>query len=341
MTEKPTALRPGATIGIFTPSAPAHVKFRAKYQHGLEVLRSRGFTVVEGDLTASQRHEGYRSGSPRERAAEFMDLYRRKDVDALMSTIGGMNSASLIPYLDFDEIRATPKIVCGYSDVTSLHLAILAFSGLRTFYGPALVPSFGEWPEILPETFASFHSAVTNPFPRELTPPDRWSRHLRDASTEEWRTLPREFQRNEGWRVLSHGVAEAPLVIANLNTLLAAAGTPYFPALEGTILFVEQMRAGLSQEERLFRQLERMGVLEVIRGLVVGKPEIYDPEGAPFDYDGLVQEIVGERPYPVVTGFDCSHTSPMLTLAEHTQIRIDARTSRARFTLLEPMVSSA
>lgn len=42
-TLKPRALRKGDTIGIFTPSMPAHVLFREQYQHGLQVLRSLGF----------------------------------------------------------------------------------------------------------------------------------------------------------------------------------------------------------------------------------------------------------------------------------------------------------
>jgi hypothetical protein len=123
------------------------MRFRAKHLHGISQLKSLGFRVVEGELTAAETHQGYRSGSPEERADEFMALILNPEVKALISTIGGENSASMIPYLDFEAIRTHPKVICGYSDVTSLHLAILAHSGLSTFYGPAVVPSFGEWPD--------------------------------------------------------------------------------------------------------------------------------------------------------------------------------------------------
>jgi muramoyltetrapeptide carboxypeptidase len=204
---RPPALQPGDTVGIFTPSAPAHVRFRTKYLHGLSQLESLGFRVVEGPLTAAQTHHGYRSGSPEERAAEFMALIRDPAVKALISTIGGENSASMIPSLDFEAIRAHPKVICGYSDVTSLHLAILAHSGLSTFYGPAVVPSFGEWPEVLPETRDSFLDAVQQHRAgiRTLLPPFRWSTHFRDAATPAWKEEPRRFKQNRGWRVLSRG----------------------------------------------------------------------------------------------------------------------------------------
>jgi muramoyltetrapeptide carboxypeptidase len=341
---RPPALRQGDTIGIFTPAMPANVVFREKYLHGLGVLRRLGFRVVEGELTKSCATQGYRSGSPQQRAREFMALIVDPEVKALVATMGGFNSASLIPYLDFDAIRAQPKVVCGYSDITSLHLAILALAGVRTFYGPAVVTSFGEWPDVLEETRDSFLQAVCEHRSgrRELTPPKRWSNHFRDASTDAWKTAPRRYEENAGWRSLRRGVACAPIVVANLETLVAAAGTAYFPDLEGKILLIEELNARQSVEERALRQLERTGMFETIAGLIVGKPEFFDRQGAPFGYEELILEIVGpSRPYPIVTNFDCGHTHPMLTIAEMTRITLAAGEGfDARVAVEEPMVES-
>jgi len=339
---RPEALASGSTIHVFTPSSPAHVTVRDKYLYGLDVLKKMGFKIIEGSLTASLQTQGYRSGTPQDRALEFMELIRNPKITALISTIGGANSSSMIPYLDFDEIRANPKIICGYSDVTSLHLAILAYSGLSTFYGPAIMPSFGEWPDILPDTKKSFFDATQNIAlgSRQLTPPKMWSNHLRFAPGQ-WKTEARIFKENFGWRSLNPGFASGEIVVANLNTLMTAAGTSYFPNLENKILLIEEMNAPLAEEERDLRHLERLGVFNIITGLIVSKPEVYDQQGAPFDYDELIREIVGSRTYPVVSNFDCGHTNPMLTIAELSKVSVEAKKDyEVSIKILEPMVTN-
>jgi muramoyltetrapeptide carboxypeptidase LdcA involved in peptidoglycan recycling len=96
---RPAALRPGDTIGICTPSFPAHVAFRAKYLHGVAELTRLGFRVIEGSLTACATSQGARSGTPEERAAEINELFSNREVRAIITTIGGSNSSSLVPYL--------------------------------------------------------------------------------------------------------------------------------------------------------------------------------------------------------------------------------------------------
>jgi muramoyltetrapeptide carboxypeptidase len=340
---RPRALKPGDTVGIFTPSSPANIAFRAKYIHGRDALHKMGFRVIEGELTAQGHAQGYRSGPPGVRAREFMELIRNPEVRALIATIGGSNSSSMIPYLDFDEIRANPKIICGYSDVTALHMALLTQAGLSGFYGPAVMPSFGEWPSVDPFLRDSFLDATQRHVrgSRTLICPSQWSNHFRDATTSEWQTTPRRYSPNAGWRVLVPGAAEGPAIIANLNTLLAQAGTRYFPPLTGTILIIEQMDCRLSREERQLRQLEAMGILDEIVALLVGKPEVYDAEGSPFTYDELLLEVLGSRrSYPVVMDFDCSHTVPMLTLAQMCRLSVVADVGEtAEVTVCEPMVS--
>src|SRR5690606_34292085 len=139
----------------------------------------------------------------------------------------------------------------------------------------------------------------------------------------DWKA-PRRFQPNDGWRCLREGEVRAPLLAANGNTLLSNAGTDVFPDLAGWILLVEEMDAPMSRLERNFRHLERLGVFDRIAGLIVGKPENLRDEGAPFSLDDLILEVVGERRFPIVAGFDCCHTHPMLTLAQGAAITLRA-----------------
>jgi muramoyltetrapeptide carboxypeptidase len=236
---RPPRLQPGNCIGIFTPSSPLHAgAFLEKFQHGKAMLERAGFKVKLGGVTASGKSEGYRSAGPLERAREFMDLYLDPTVHGLMSTVGGYNTSSFIEHLDYEAIRLTPKVVVGYSDLTSLHCAILTRAGVSTFYGPALFPSFGEWPQPPSETVEGFLEAVSKPWtgPRVMPVPSRWSRHFRNATNGEWKNVPRQWVNESGWRVLRPGMAEGPLYALNLNTLLTHAGTDTFPDLEGGIL---------------------------------------------------------------------------------------------------------
>lgn len=338
---KPAALENGATIGIFSPSSPAYIWARGVYEHALLSLQSLGFNIREGSLTHSRNGQGYRSGTPQERAAEFMELILDPEVSCLMATIGGFNSASLIPYLDFSLIRKHPKIIVGYSDVTVLHLAILRYAGVRTFYGPAVVPSFGEYPQPLRFTLDSFLDACQRHRcgTRTLQPPKEWSNHRRDWTGDSWKTKEREMQKNEGWKVLRPGKVTAPIIVANLNTLMSCAGTEYFPKTAGKILLIEQEQALMAYEERLLRQLERIGVMHSLSGLIIGKSEHFERQGAPFGYEDLLLEILpAETKYPVISNFDCGHTHPMITLGQMTLTSIDAEEGLCAISLEEPMV---
>lgn len=325
-TLKPHALKPGSTIGIFTPSSPAYTVNEGLFVNGVANLKKMGFKTRLGSLTARRASQGYRSGTPVERAAEFMELIEDSSVDAVISTIGGTNSASLIPYLDFAKIRAARKPFCGFSDVTSLHLAILKLAGLRTFYGPSVMCWFGDWPDGVPESTQWFLEATVHHRngDRAIAMPSRWSNHARNWTNGDWKSVPREWQVNEGWRTLSRGSVTAPILAFNLNTLASAAGTPYWPDFRGRILLVEDMEAPMSRSERTLRQLSLNGVFDQIAGLVIGKPEFFKSEGAPFSYDELIMEIVGPRPYPIVSNFDCSHCVPMITVPQLTPVTLEA-----------------
>lgn len=338
---KPLKLNKGDTIGIFTPSSPAYTANPELFENGIKNINSLGYKVELGFLTKSRSSQGYRSGSPKDRAKEFMELIENPDVKALISTIGGMNSNSMIPFLDFDVIRKSRKIICGYSDVTSLHLSILKYSGLRTLYGPAIMTWFGEYPHGIEESIESFLNATTSNenTPRQLAPFARWSNHFRDWSNGDWKNVPRKWEENKGWKVLNAGEITANIIVANLNTLMSAAGTDYFPEIEGKILLIEEMAAPWSKEERSLRQLQLMGVFDKISGLVIGKPETPNNEGAPFGLDDLLIEIIGQRNYPIISEFDCSHTIPMHSIGEDTLVKLTASSGfDSSFTLLESFV---
>lgn len=266
-----------------------------------------------------------------------MELFLDPAIDGIMTTIGGSCSISVIEYLDFSAIAQHPKVFCGYSDITSLHMALMVKAGLRTFYGPALVPSFGEHPDILEYSKQSFLDTVVRPFtgPRTLQPPSEWSNQLRDAFTDEWKTGQRKMQPNSGWSIVRQGHVEAPLVAVNLNTFSNTLGTDVQPNLNGCILLIEEMTSLLEMEERKLWQLRRAGVFDQIQGLIVSKPDSFDACKADFRYTDILLEATNGYKFPIMTEFDCGHTYPMITVAQGTRTRLDCDGKVPEVTVLE------
>ena len=318
-------LKKGDAIGVFSPSSPATATARVRYGRGKAYLESKGYRIVEGDLTG--RRDFYRSGSIAQRAGELNALIRNPDVRCIMSSIGGMNSNSLLPYIDYDALVKDPKIVIGYSDVTAILFAIYARTGLVTYYGPAVVASFGELPPFVDETSGYFESIVSEKasFPHVLPTPVAWTDEFLDWEDQDRAKRPVA----NALVTVCGGRAEGRLVAGNLNTMEGFWGTRYFPAIrEGDILMIEDSMKDASTIERSFAMLKLNGVFERIGGLVLGKHEKFDDQGSgrmPYD---ILMEVMGDVDFPVLAQFDCCHTHPMLTLPIGCRAVLDADAQR-------------
>lgn len=314
-------LRRGDVIAVFSPSSPATVTAPARYARGKRYLEARGFRVREGSLAG--KRDFYRSGTIQERADELNRLLRDPEVRCVMAAIGGMNSNSLLPYIDYDALIRDPKIIVGYSDVTALLLGIYAKTGLVTYYGPAVVASFGEFPPFVDETCRYFERLIMGDAqpPFALPTPDCW--------TEEFIPWNEQNRSKKGVKnellVLNDGCAAGRLIGGNLNTMLGIWGTPCMPEIRtGDILFIEDSLKDAADAERSFALLKLSGVFDRIGGLILGKHEKFDDLGTgrmPYE---ILREVMGETNFPILAQFDCAHTHPMLTLPIGVQARLDA-----------------
>ena len=317
----PQKLQYGDTIAVFSPSSPATKTARTRYLRGKGYLESKGFSVLEGSLTGKQ--DGYRSGSIAARAQELNALLHNPQIKCIMAAIGGMNTNSILPYVDYDALRKNPKIIVGYSDVTALLLAIYAKTGLTTYYGPALVASFGEYPPYVNDTF-SYFSAVTmgvNTAPYLLPTPTVWTEERLDWNTQ---TAAKKPQPNALITVQS-GKAEGRLLGGNLNTMQGIWNTAYFPKIQqGDILFLEDSLKDAADLERSFSLLKLSGVFDKIGGMILGKHELFDDLQTGRKPYEILQEVLGKTDFPILAAFDCCHTHPMLTLPIGCTVSLDA-----------------
>lgn len=184
-------------------------------ERGARYLKSKGYRVVHGQLYGKQDY--YRSGSIRARAEEFNRLLYDDDIQILMASIGGSNTNSILPYIDYDYLKTHPKILVEYSDTTALLLAIYAKTELVTFYGPAVASSFGGLPPFVEWTFNRFHSMMTEEitFPYCYEMPSVWTDEFIDW-TEQGRSKSPCANK---WICVNPGRSQGRLIGGNLNTL--------------------------------------------------------------------------------------------------------------------------
>lgn len=314
-------LRKGDTIGFYSPSTAITVKSLKRTQRAIDYLSAKGFKLKAGKLTG--KSDFYRSGSIQERAEELNELLRDPEVSCVMSTIGGYNSNSLLPYLDYETLKKDPKILIGYSDVTAILMAVYAKCGIPTFYGPALVATFGELPPFNDESFDYMMEILgeDRKLPLKLRMPEFWTDEFVDWEAQE---NPKEGVANE-WITVQEGVTSGRLIIGNLSTIFGIWESPYMPKIkEGDILFIEESFADIADTEKGFAFLEINGIFDKISGLIIGKYEGFDDKGShrmPYD---VIKEILRNKKIPVLAQVDCCHSHPMFTLPIGGNITLDA-----------------
>lgn len=314
-------LKKGDKVGIFTPSSPATATAYQRFQRAKAFIEEKGLVIVEGELTGQS--DVYRSGSPKARAEELNKLLRNPDIKMIMSTIGGTNSNSLLPYIDYEAFKENPKLVVGYSDATAVLLSLYAKTGITTYYGPSLIPSFGEFEPLVNNTYRYFEQYFMeeNKLPYEVPMPPFWS-----DEPVNWleKTSEKILYHNE-WITGQSGAAEGRLIGGNVNAMYGFIGSPYFPTIEqGDILLIEDCMKNASIVEKNFAMLKLHGVFEKVAGIILGKHELYDDlETGKRPLDLLIEQLDG-LDIPILAEFDTCHTHPMHPLAIGKKVKLDA-----------------
>lgn len=319
--EQMLQLKKGDVIGIFSPSSPVTWACPRRFQRAKKYLTDKGFKILEGSLTG--KNDFYRSGSIQARARELNDLIRNPKVSCIMSTIGGMNSNSLLPYVDYKALSENPKVIVGYSDVTALLLGIYAKTKIQTYYGPALVASFGEFPPFTDITFKGFQDVLVaeRPLPYSYKMPSLWTDEYIDWEKQQRAKTPYP----NAWLTVNCGRCRGRLIGGNLNTMQSIWGSPYMPAIEqGDVLLIEDSLKNAASVERGFAFLKINGVFDKVGGIILGKHELFDNQKSGRKPYQILQEVLDNDNIPLLADFDCSHTHPMFTMPIGSQIELDA-----------------
>ena len=282
------------------------------------------------------RNEGWVSAPPQARVDDLHHAFSDDDVAVVLAGIGGNHSNQLLRLLDYDLIRAHPKVFQGFSDITVLHWALAKLSGLSTFYGPALVSELGEFPDVLSHTDRYLRSAWFGGEPIIYEPSETWTDELLDWNTKADLTRPRELRKSDGWRTVREGAASGPLFGGCLESICwHVKGSPGWLDLAGAIVFLETSEEAPSPAhvDGYLTDLEQLGVFEDAAALIFARPYGYTDEDARALWD-VVARRTEAAGLPVLANVEAGHTDPMITLPLGVPAELDATHKRLR--LLEP-----
>lgn len=318
--KKPNHLRVGDAIGVVSPSSTIKA-FPKRLDRGLKALETLGLKVI---ISKNAKNSfGHNAGTPKERAKDINDFFRNEEIKAIICSTGGWNANAVLPLLDYGLIKEKPKIFCGFSDITALNLAIYKKTGLVTFNGPTVLPTFGEFGGPLEFSVEWFKKAVfSNQSIGTLIHPLEYTEEVLWWDKEDNRK--RKMVPASEPRFLTGGISEGRLIGGNLITLCILGGTEYFPNFENSILFLEEQGECTSAIERRFHYLEQLGVFNKINGLIFGRPAnlvIDSPDRTLYD---ILRDFGEKYKIPVVADIDLGHTDPIFTIPLGIKAKIDS-----------------
>lgn len=294
----PSPLQTGDTIGFLAPaSRPADM---GRVQLAKERFESMGYQIKLAKNLGKER--GYLAGTDEERLADLHELFADTEVKAILCVRGGYGSGRMLDRLDYELLRNNPKIFCGYSDITSLHNAIYTKTGLVTYAGPMPAVDWYNTPDSY--SMRVFFDVLQNT------------------------TAPYTYPIPANHRIVCRkpGTASGRLFGGNLALFVSLLGTPYLPALDGAILYLEDVGEEPYRIDRMLNQLRLAGVFERISGLVLG--QFTDCE---VDYTAkksiTLQEVFDDYleplTIPVLTNFPHGHVAQNATLPHGVMVDLD------------------
>jgi muramoyltetrapeptide carboxypeptidase len=297
---QPPRLKPGDTIAVVAPASP--ISSREIFDRGIAAIESMGFRVrIDNRIFQSSR---YLAGTDQDRAEEFMSNLEDPSIQAILALRGGYGCARLIPYLDENRLRPHPKILMGFSDLTTLFLFLNKKFGWTTFHGPMAATS----------TLSEFS-------------PDQ-SQHLFSLWTDPGYRPAFAFPQLEAW---SPGIAEGILVGGCLSVIVTSLGTPYEIETEGKILFLEDTGEPPYRLDRMITHLALAGKLKSLSGLLLGSFQDCEPTQSQYTAAEVLRDLLTYLKVPILSNFPAGHIKDNWTLPLGTRIRIDANAKSIRF----------
>lgn len=302
----PERLRRGDIIGVVAPSNPVIDENIEEVKKAKEIVENDGFKVLFSKNLFSNTNQY--TATAKEKAEDINDMFRNKDVKMIWCAKGGNNSNSVFEYLDFELIKQNPKIICGYSDITSLTNIIHEKTGLVTF-------SATNFKTIATDETDYSYKEVINRFVN----------------------CSLEFGKEKsGYKTIREGIVEGELVGGNLSLTTQLVSGKYKINFKDKILFIEEL--GFESSPVLVSNnlyyMKQNGVFDKIKGLWIGN---YEHESN-IELEKIVLYVIGDDyNFPIIKSNNFGHIETKTVIPIGTKARIDT-TKEVKIELLEKCV---
>ncbi len=293
----PDRLKLGDTIGVVAPSNPIIGDNIEELQRAKQIVEKNGFKVKFSKNIYANTN-GY-SSTAQEKAEDINQMFQDQEVKMIWCAKGGNNSNTVFELLDYDIIKRNPKVLCGYSDITSITNIITAKTGLITFNGTNFKTVATD------ETDYSFQEVL--------------KRFLEGSLV-----LGRE---EEEYQTIQEGQVEGELIGGNLNCLHSLVSGKYKLDFSNKILFIEDLgvESNPAMESHFLSHLKQNGVFNQIKGIWIGN---YQHESK-IPLEQIVLDVLEEEyTFPIIKSNNFGHIETKTVIPIGTKAKIDTNQNR-------------
>ncbi len=288
----PNKLKKGNTIGVIAPSNPIIGDNVEELEQARKIVEKDGFKIKYSKNLFSNTN-GY-SATAIEKAEDINEMFADKEVKMIWCAKGGENSNSTFEYIDYEIIKQNPKIICGYSDITSLTNMITEKTGLVTFSGTNFKTIATD------ETDYSYKEAIKRFVEGSL----------------------KIGQPEEKYYTILEGIAEGDLIGGNLSLTRGMVSGKYSIDFTDKILFLEEL--GIETDPALASNflyyMKQNGVFNKIKGLWIGN---YEHESG-ITLEKIIMDVLrDEYKFPIIKSNNFGHTETKTVIPIGTKVRID------------------
>jgi len=282
----PKPLQAGSRVALTAPSGPQPPE---NLDAAVQSVRELSLEPVV--YPSCHARHGYLAGSDALRAEDLNRAFADDSIEGIICIRGGYGAQRLLPLLDFNAMRRHPKLLCGYSDITVLHIQLQQQCGLVSMHTPMPGTEWYQRPDEY--TMNGLRQALFGPLPDIIENPAGIKPEC-----------------------LVGGSAAGRLWGGNLSLVAATLGTPYEIDTKGRILFLEDIDEEPYCIDRMLLRLRQSGKLSDCAGILLGPFTncVSRKEGQSLDLPQIFRELLYDLGKPVLSSFQCGHVLPTASL---------------------------